>query len=43
MLEAKKEETLEIHIVICEIYKCNECRTKFTTVSDIKKTHQRKA
>jgi hypothetical protein len=29
--------------VTCEVYKCNECRTKFTTVSDIKKTHQRKA
>ena len=43
MLEVKNEETLETHIVTCEIYQCNECRTKFTTVSDIKKTHQRKA
>ena len=34
---SKNEETLETHIVTCEIYKCNECRTKFTTVSDIKK------
>ena len=38
MLEVKNEETLETHIVTCEIYQCNECRTKFTTVSDIKKS-----
>ena len=36
-LEVNNEETLETHIVTCEIYKCNQCRTKFTTVSDIKK------
>ena len=34
MLEVKSEET---HLVTFQIYNCNECRTKFTTVSDIKK------
>ena len=37
MLVVKSEDILETHLVTCEIYKCNECRTKFTTVSDIKK------
>ena len=37
MLVVKTEEILETHIVTCEIYSCNECKTKFTTVSDIKK------
>ena len=37
MLVVKSEDILETHLVTCEIYKCNECRTKCTTVSEMKK------
>ena len=37
MLVVKSEDILETDLVTCEIYKCNKCGTKCTTVSEMKK------
>ena len=36
-LKVKNVEELETHLVTCEVYRCSDCKTKFSTVSDIKK------
>ena len=30
-------EDLETHLVTCEVYRCSDCKTKFSIVSEIKK------
>ena len=34
--EATNLENLEIHLVTCEIYQCDNCKTKFKSIKDIK-------
>ena len=34
--EATNLENLEIHLVTCGIYQCDNCKTKFKSIRDIK-------